>query len=74
VPNLNRRSAATLVGVLLLAFAGGVDAANKKSKPGPPPKPIPTDRELGFYGNTRDEMRSSCRTRSSSSSRPRASK
>jgi hypothetical protein len=42
---------------MLLAFSGAADAASKKTQKGPPPKPIPTDQSLGFFGNTRDEMR-----------------
>jgi hypothetical protein len=52
VPNLR-----TLPFVLILAglaLSGAADAANsKKTKP---PPPIPTDKELGFFDNTRDEL------------------
>lgn len=52
MPNLNRVFLAA-VGVLLLAT--GAAAADKKKAP--VPKPLPTDRELGFYGATRDQLR-----------------
>jgi hypothetical protein len=58
VPNLNRPAVA-LAGVLMLALLSGGALAATKKKQGPPPKPIPTDQSLGFYGNTRDEMRGS---------------
>ncbi len=62
MPNPNKRSA--FAGVLLLALgmmmSGAAGAATKKkTQQGPPPKPIPTDQSLGFYGNTREEMRGS---------------
>ena len=41
------------MGVMLLAT--GAAAADKKKAP--VPKPLPTDRELGFYGATRDQLR-----------------
>ncbi len=44
-----------LMGVVLLGLSSGAEAATQKKK-GPPPKPVPTDRALGFFGNTRDEM------------------
>jgi hypothetical protein len=43
------------MGVVLLGLSSGAEAATQKKK-GPPPKPVPTDRALGFFGNTRDEM------------------
>lgn len=55
--NLNN-AIVVFMGVVLLALSSGAEAATKKKK-GPPPKPVPTDRELGFFGNTRDEMRGS---------------
>jgi hypothetical protein len=54
VPNLNRVFIAAM-GVMLLALATGAAAADKKKAP--VPKPLPTDRELGFYGATRDQLR-----------------
>jgi hypothetical protein len=61
VPNLNRRL--KLVSVLLLTLgtigSGAAIAAKKKTQQGPPPKPIPTDQSLGFYNNTRADMRAS---------------
>src|SRR5262245_55826038 len=38
-----------------LAFGGVAGAANSKKSTKPPP-PIPTDKELGFFDNTRDEL------------------
>jgi len=54
VPNLNRVFIAA-AGVMLLALATAAAAADKKKVV--PPKPLPTDRELGFYGATRDQLR-----------------
>lgn len=55
--NLNNAIVA-FMGVVLLGLSPGADAETKKKK-GPPPKPVPTDQSLGFFGNTRDEMRGS---------------
>jgi len=54
VRNLNS-AIVILMGVVLLGLSSGAEAATQKKK-GPPPKPVPTDRALGFFGNTRDEM------------------
>lgn len=55
--NANYRIPALLCGLLLACItAAAADSKKKTTAPPLPTTPMPTDRELGFFGNTRDEM------------------
>ena len=54
----NNKSLFAIAGALLLVLAASAGAA-EKAKKRIPNKPIPTDAEMGFFDNTRDELRAS---------------